>query len=318
MEATGVFSSWVTALMKASCCSFRRISRTRNVVFRTTPAMIRASSTMPKNRRMPERQPSRTQPTYRSMTTRVRPVPSAMKNAIDFLRPVPTMLPAYSLALPSLSGFALDKPAVQLGHFEIGSESDALQNVDQNPGVVDLVPGQPVANRCWMGMVVVVPAFAKRQCGNPPVVPRVVARGKPASAPHMSSGIDQPRGVQTKNHPHTNAPEHQRQAADRQQNGAEYDHRHPVPVVQFHIKTMLRQVGRILRHQLRVVVVAFTEDDPAHVGPEKAAVPRGMGVARLIRFLMVGPMYRYPEYRPAFEAQRSAKREKVLQPQRAL
>ena len=32
MDATGVFNSWVTALMKASCCSFRRISRTRKMV----------------------------------------------------------------------------------------------------------------------------------------------------------------------------------------------------------------------------------------------------------------------------------------------
>ena len=53
MEATGVFSSCVTALMKASCCSLRRISRTRKMVFSTTPPMIIASSRIPKNSRMP-------------------------------------------------------------------------------------------------------------------------------------------------------------------------------------------------------------------------------------------------------------------------
>src|SRR6202140_4769063 len=52
MEATGVFSSCVTALMKASCCSFRRISRTRNVVLRTTPLLIVNAKIVGGNERM--------------------------------------------------------------------------------------------------------------------------------------------------------------------------------------------------------------------------------------------------------------------------
>ena len=40
MEAIGVFNSWVTALMKLSCCSLRRISRTRKPVLRISPRMI--------------------------------------------------------------------------------------------------------------------------------------------------------------------------------------------------------------------------------------------------------------------------------------
>ena len=40
IDATGVFSSWVTALMNASCCSLRRISRTRKIVLSTTPVMM--------------------------------------------------------------------------------------------------------------------------------------------------------------------------------------------------------------------------------------------------------------------------------------
>ncbi len=41
MEAIGVFNSCVTALMKLSCCSLRRISRTRKMVFKVTPAMMK-------------------------------------------------------------------------------------------------------------------------------------------------------------------------------------------------------------------------------------------------------------------------------------
>ena len=62
MDATGVFSSCVTALMKASCCSLRRISRTRKMVLRTTPAMIIIISRIPRTSRIPVRQLSRTQP----------------------------------------------------------------------------------------------------------------------------------------------------------------------------------------------------------------------------------------------------------------
>ena len=37
----GVFSSWVTAFRKLSCCSLRRTSRTRKIVLRMTPAMMK-------------------------------------------------------------------------------------------------------------------------------------------------------------------------------------------------------------------------------------------------------------------------------------
>src|ERR1700680_1175415 len=40
MDAIGVFNSWVTALMKLSCFSLRRISRTRKIVLRTRPATM--------------------------------------------------------------------------------------------------------------------------------------------------------------------------------------------------------------------------------------------------------------------------------------
>ena len=42
--------------MKLSCCSLRRNSRTRKIVFTTIPAMISAKKTMPKNSSTPSRQ----------------------------------------------------------------------------------------------------------------------------------------------------------------------------------------------------------------------------------------------------------------------
>ena len=75
------------------------------------------------------------------------------------------------------------------------------------------------------------------------------------------------------------------------------------------------EVGRIARHELRVVMLAFAEDDPAHVGPETAVV-RGVRISVMVGILMVDAMRRHPEDRSAFERQRSADREEIIQPQR--
>ena len=63
MEAMGVFSSCVTALIKLSCCSLSRISRTRKLVFRISPAMMATKKITPKKNSTPSRQLRMIQPT---------------------------------------------------------------------------------------------------------------------------------------------------------------------------------------------------------------------------------------------------------------
>src|SRR5579872_1586858 len=153
MAATGVFNSCVTALMKASCCSLRRISRTKKMVFTTTPPMIRAIRSMPRKSRMPLRQLSNTQPTYSRMTTDIRQAPSAMKKAIDFRRPAPTMNTAYDgkdgrcagTPAGSLCRFAFDELAGGFRHLNGLGDTEVLQDRDQDPGGIELIPGQAVA-----------------------------------------------------------------------------------------------------------------------------------------------------------------------------
>ena len=97
MDATGVFSSCVTALMKASCCSFRLdLSHQKSAVFGTTPLMIvKANIGSQEESRIPVRQFSKTHPMYRRIMTEIRPIPSAMKNAMDLRRPATTIPSAY-------------------------------------------------------------------------------------------------------------------------------------------------------------------------------------------------------------------------------
>src|ERR1700733_14427047 len=75
----GGFSSGVTALMKPSCCSLRRISRTRKMVFRIIPAMMAAKNITPKNSNTPSRQLRMVQPTVSAMARATREQPSTTK-----------------------------------------------------------------------------------------------------------------------------------------------------------------------------------------------------------------------------------------------
>src|SRR5271169_2730294 len=86
MDAIGVFNSWVTALMKLSCCSLRRISRTRKPVLRIMPAIIAAKKITPKSSRTPARQLRMTQLTFSATARATEHTPSATKNAIALRR----------------------------------------------------------------------------------------------------------------------------------------------------------------------------------------------------------------------------------------
>src|SRR5580704_19188237 len=86
MEVMGVFSSCVTALMKLPCCSFRRISRTRKVVFKIIPRIIVANTITPRNNMTLWRQFKMIQPTSSATARATRDIPSTRKNAIVFRR----------------------------------------------------------------------------------------------------------------------------------------------------------------------------------------------------------------------------------------
>src|SRR5208283_2296334 len=67
-----------------------------------------------------------------------------------------------------------------------------------DPADIELVPGKAVASRGRMRVVVIVPAFAKREQRHPPAVAGTVARREAALAPHMCGGVHEPGGVEPK------------------------------------------------------------------------------------------------------------------------
>src|ERR1017187_4969329 len=86
MEVIGVFNSWVTALRKLSCCSLRRISRTRKMVLRMTPAIIKPKKITPRMRGTIWRQLRMIQLVLSTAVAAARQTPSVRKDAIVVLR----------------------------------------------------------------------------------------------------------------------------------------------------------------------------------------------------------------------------------------
>src|SRR5262249_35432689 len=108
------------------------------------------------------------------------------------------------------------------------------------------------------------------------------------------------------------APKEYRQATGGKQYHSECQERHPMVVVQPHVKRVFCQIWRILRHEPRVVMLRLTEKQPADVCPP-GTVARRMRISILIGFLMMDTMRRHPENRTPFERERAANSEKVFE-----
>ena len=73
------------------------------------------------------------------------------------------------------------------------------------------------------------------------------------------------------------------------------------------------QVRDVARQHRRIVVHALPAQDPSHVRPPRA-LARRVRIAFLIRVLVMDAMGRDPEDRPAFERERGAPGQQVLNP----
>src|SRR3954469_4879777 len=149
MGATGVLSSCVTALMKESCCSLRRISRTRKIVFSTTPAMISRKKMTPRIARTPRRQFRTIQLTFSVTARTTMQMPRTVKKMTDRRRP----LIMRQRLLRSLRGF-LDWKRPQLGDFQIPHDADRAKHLERDPADVELVPFEAVTRRHGVRVVV--------------------------------------------------------------------------------------------------------------------------------------------------------------------
>src|SRR4051812_40425324 len=174
-------------------------------------------------------------------------------------------------------------------------------------------------------MVIVVPALAASEDGDPPVVTRVIAGLEATLTPQMSGRVDQPRSVKAKRYAEEGSPKHHpdssseavagcrercaecelQEACDRQ--------RKPVIFAEPDMDGIARQVGGVAAQERGLGVQRATGDDPASVSPPSAVVRR-VGIALVVRVLMVDAVCGDPEDRSALEGQGAAGAEEVLNP----
>src|SRR2546423_5584915 len=167
MEAIGVFNSCETAVMKASCCSLRRSSRTRKIVLRMSPAMMTPKKMTPSSSRATLRQLSRTQLTFSAKASPTRHASSVMKNAMDLRWPLSLMRLTRHVTLSRapehlFKPFAARALAVGVDSVDGLRKPHQLERADAPPVDINLVPREAVARGTRVRVVVVVPALAER------------------------------------------------------------------------------------------------------------------------------------------------------------
>src|SRR5947209_2630561 len=324
MEAIGVFNSWETALMKASCCSLRRISRTRKMVLRMRPAMMTLKKLTPSTRSATLRQLSRTQLTFRVTASPTRHAPSVMKNAMDLRWPLSLMrltghvtlsrLPEHPLKLSAAPARALAGGVDELDGLR---QPEQLECADAPPVDIYLVPSEAVARRARVRVVVVVPPFAERHQGDEQVIGRVVGGLEPPRPPHVRRRVDEPRRVQPNDGAQEDAPQEDRPAAEDKQRDSQRDEREKVPARNPDLEAIPEQVGRVTLDCGAVVLLRRPRENPADVRPP-GSVARAVRVGGNVRVRVMNPVGRDPLDRPALQRQRGADRENILDPLRRL
>src|SRR3954470_9750993 len=109
------------------------------------------------------------------------------------------------------------------------------------------------------------------------------------------------------------APEDVRYASEREQRNTDDHVRGPVPLREKDLPGIAHQIGYVTGEYRCVVVQPFAGEDPPHMRPPRAFARR-VRIAFVIGILMMDPMGRNPENRPAFERQGSAPGEHVFDP----
>src|SRR5260370_5424609 len=161
-----------------------------------------------------------------------------------------------------------------------------------------------MTGRLRMGMMVIVPALAKRQQRYPEAVPGGVTSRKPSCSPHMSGRVHQPGGVEANDRTKEDAPQDVLPSTRNKNNRTQHDDGHPVPPADPRVEFVFAKFGNIRQQFCRIVMHGPAREDPAHVGPE-TAVARRMRVTLLVCVLLEHTMFGNRNYRSTFQSQRA-------------
>jgi len=182
-----------------------------------------------------------------------------------------------------------------------------------------------VARADGVGVVVVMPAFAAGEEGNPPVVAGVVLGLEAAFAPEVGGGVDEPGGVEADGDAEEGSPEDHANGTDEvvacgcegysegDLEKAGDDQGNVVVFAEPDVDGVLGEVGGVATEESGLGVQGATGEDPAGVGPPGAVVG-GVRVAFVVGVLMVDAVGSDPEDGSAFEREAAAHGDEVLDP----
>ena len=214
---------------------------------------------------------------------------------------------------------------IELCDLDLFSEADFGEEPDAVVVDVELVPGEAVAGTDGVGVVVVMPAFAAGEDGNPPVVAGVVFGLEATLAPEVRGGVDEPGGVEANGDAEEGSPEEHAESADDVVAGAGEsctdddledaggDQRNVMVLAEPDVDWVAGEVGGVAAEEGGLRVHGAAGEDPAGVSPPGAVV-RCVWVAFLIGVLMVDAVGGYPEDRASLEGETTAHGDEVLDP----
>ena len=161
------------------------------------------------------------------------------------------------------------------GLAQIPDEAEFFQALEDVVGRVDLPPEKPLVGARHVVVMVVVPAFAHREHGEPEVVTARVFRGVAASAPDVGERIDRERRVQKETCGHEVPPQ---ASLEPKQNRAADAERPWADEVVFLEPAQFGISGEIRDH-VEARAFVFATEPPAHVRVPKATTCGAMQVA---------------------------------------
>ncbi len=162
-------------------------------------------------------------------------------------------------------------------------------------------------------MVIIVPALAEAQQGDPEAVPGTVRGLKATRSPHVGGGIYEPGPMQANYCTEENPPRHKGKSTQSKENYSEDCKWNPVPFADPDVEFVLAQIRDIGKELGRIVLQHLAGDDPADVSPE-AAIAGRMRVTFLISVLVMEAMGCDPENGTTFKCESGADSEGIFHP----
>jgi hypothetical protein len=204
-------------------------------------------------------------------------------------------------------------------------EAEFAEDPDTVVVDVELVPGEAVTCADGVCVVVVVPALAAGEHGDPPVVAGVVLGVEAALAPEVGGGVDQPGGVKTDGDAEEGSPEDHAESADEVvtrgrescakgdlQQASDYQGK-VVILAEPDVDGILGEVWSVAAKESGFRVQGTAGEDPASMSPPGAVVG-SVGVAFVVRVLMMNAMGGYPEDGTALKREAAAHGDEVFDP----